>query len=252
MQTCRACDAELIDDARFCARCGQRVVADEAPEQASASADFAAEFDSRDNQRIAREMFQAHIELLRRYRLRVRELDRRADTISERLTVAEESPPSPQNAKLAQDLLEELENVGDAWDDLQRSYNADSETLDEEFLDRMSEMELDVELPDRMQAQIIEEHEGMTEGLEELSETLRQLGDRGARVIGRASGRWTGAAKSASGGAWGWALAATAFTLLGVFTASPFVGDLGWSWALLVGAGAGGFVAIWARARAQG
>ncbi|MEZ6195271.1 MAG: hypothetical protein R3F20_06050 [Planctomycetota bacterium] len=204
MSECRGCGATTPEDARFCPGCGQRIevaVAAPAPAPRETTASFAEEFDDRDAQKIARELFQAHVDLLRNYRGKIRGLDRRADALAETMNGLEKEAPDAGSNARAQALLEELEDLGDGWDDVQQSYNADSETLDEEFMDRMSELELDVELPERLQAKILEEHGAMNEELEALAGRLRALGDRGGAVIARASGRWRTPATSGGRGA---------------------------------------------------
>lgn len=192
---CAACGGATPPGAVFCPSCGNRLVTAAAPAAVAPAApppaDFAAEFDARDSQTLSREMYARHLELLRRYRGRLRDLERRAAARGERLDALERAPLSPETTRAVQDELLEVEDLGDRWETLQHDYNHDSEAIDEEFLDRFSEIEMDVDLPENLQLEINGELEAMNGELEALGRTLGALGTRGESLLARAQGRWT-------------------------------------------------------------
>ncbi len=173
--------------------CGQRQGAlrpDESEAVTSRTEEYAAEFEERESQQLSRELFQAHADLLRTKRNESKLQLKRAEQTFARFDDLEEEILSPATTRAVQDLLLEVEDIGDRWEDVQHNYNNESEALDEEFMDRFNELEIDVDLPEVLQAKITEELEAFASDLEALGAAIKVAASRGEGLLSRSEGRW--------------------------------------------------------------
>ncbi len=204
---CSSCQQFVSRVAVFCEHCGARLdlagpahpPSEDSPE--ATSTDFVSEFEGRETRRLIAEMFSRHLELLKDYRKRLRLLERQTDDIERRLAARSEEPHSVERSARIQGDLEALEGIGDHWEELQLSYNQESEALDEEFLDRFAELELDVDLPEDLRERIDKELTVMNQMLDRTSERLTSLGALGNGLLARAAGKWVGGQAAGSVGA---------------------------------------------------
>ena len=249
---CPRCQARVGARAAFCDQCGSpvatpatAVAAATMPSTASAArpsalpdedddrtAAFLAEFDSRPEQKLAHELFEAHLELLRNYRKRTKELAHEIDRTEQELGKQTAAPISAARTQAIQAVLESLERLGDRWEDLQLSYNRDSEGLEEEYLDRFAELELDVELPEELEGKMVREVEVVSRTLDRLEERIRSLGTLGNGLIARAEGRWFASAPT-RGGRW-FELLLWGAAFAGVHAMSRYLTGTDWKQALYV------------------
>ncbi len=173
------------------------------------------------------EMFNRHLELLKDYRKRLRQLERHTDDIERRLAARTGEPHSLERSERIQSDLEALEAIGDQWEELQLSYNQESEALDEEFLDRFAELELDVDLPEDLRNRIDKELTVMNQMLDRTSERLTSLGALGNGLLARAAGKWVGG-EATKGGGGTWGILAWSVAILGPSLWAHFSAGLPW------------------------
>ncbi|MCB9833625.1 MAG: hypothetical protein H6807_14240 [Planctomycetes bacterium] len=212
MRQCTGCGETVGITANFCEFCGQRMDAvavaakaarplppldDDMPEYDSGR--YLAEFDARDAARLSHEYFEAHVQLLKGHRKRLKTLARALDDHEQRLNSFGRGPIGKQRTGEIQGILEAVEALGDEWEDLQLAYNRESEALDEDFQDRFAEVELDVELPEDLQETMGRELEVMTRSFDRIGERIATLGTLGNAMIARAEGRYFGS-ESGTGG----------------------------------------------------
>lgn len=232
---CLGCGESVAASARFCEYCGQRL--EEARGEATTPAPahvpapetdataWAEEFDARESQKLARDLYEAHARLLKDYRKRVKKLSQDVDGCEQTLGGLASAAVTQARTDSIQSVLETLETCGDRWEELQLDYNRASEELDEEYTDRCAEIEVDIELPDELQTAMSREMKVTAGAFDRLGERIHTLGNEGNGLLGGASGRWFGDARSEGGAGvvllWGLAILASALALHFVEAASP-------------------------------
>lgn len=195
---CPSCANLVRTTARFCDACGARqpaaaevpppgAVAQKAPAAASAAV---AEYDDRATQRLAKELYNSHIELIKKTLNSVALLEREIVACEEDLRGAAVMRFSPARTARLHRGMETLDSLGDRWDEIQNEYNRAGEELDEEFVDRSAELEIDVDMPPEKKERIQAELEKMMQAFSELEARIRRLGHSATDWIGHPSGRW--------------------------------------------------------------
>jgi hypothetical protein len=169
-------------------------------------------------------MLSAHLDLITQTTKRARELERDFDTAAKALSRLVERPPNPERTAELEELVEKLESYADNWEDLQRSHNDSLEGLDEDFLDRFAEIELDVELPPKQQEQFDTRMNDLLSLLDRLEVQISEQGALAMRELSRAGSRFGSMAERAGagwfffllfaglGGSGGWILSRTDFS----------------------------------------
>ncbi len=214
---CSSCGEGVTPKAKFCQSCGHCLAAGRGaskakpttkktpkispePEPVDTTAGYLDDFDSRESAQLSHEYFERHIEILSSYRKRLKMMAKGLDNREKRLAELAEGGFTEARTKEIQKTLENIEDIGDEWENLQLSYNQDSEVLDEEFQDRFAEMEVDVELPEDLQTKMSRELDVMTRSFDRIGERIAIVGTLGNRLISRASGRWFGDEGASSSG----------------------------------------------------
>lgn len=208
---CPSCNSAVNAHAVFCEYCGSRlggfaskkdsVPKPEPAPEPDATTKHRQAFDSRASQKLAHRLHREHVALAREFRSRAAAMLEEATGYGDAIAELEMEAVGPERTRRVQGVLEELERVGDSWEDLQFEYNKRSEELDDEFSDRRAELEVDVDLPPQMQNEIVEEVSELVSLFDHVGKTIATHGDHGNAVIGGAQGRWFGAAKAPAGGA---------------------------------------------------
>ncbi|MFT7619310.1 MAG: Asp-tRNA(Asn)/Glu-tRNA(Gln) amidotransferase C subunit [Planctomycetota bacterium] len=207
------------------------------PEEIDTTAGYLDEFESRESAQLSHEYFERHVEILSSYRKRLKAMAKELDRQEKHLASLAEKGFTEERTKELQSTLEHIENLGDQWEDLQNSYNQDSEVLDEEFQERFAEMEIDVELPEDIQTKMGRELDVMMRSFDRVGERINIVGILGNRLISQASGRWFGDESQAGGGRKTLAVAALVSGLL-TFILMRFGHDLDISTSSSAGAAA--------------
>ncbi len=195
--SCPSCQAAVSDSARFCEACGGRLVGLESPDSLPAdetpiadATHHAAEFDATEGQRLARQMLSAHLELIATTTKEARSLERGVEKSADGLSRLTREAPNPSRTSRLESLVEGLEGIGDDWEDLQRSHNDKLEALDEDFLDRFAEIDLDVELPPKSQEKFDSHMNELLTLLDTLQEQIAELGAGAMRELSRSGMRF--------------------------------------------------------------
>ena len=199
---CVGCNAVVNIQAVYCEFCGAKLSAPTAVERAEPRLDDPlpdddltrdlAEFDSRESRQLARELVAKHHDLLRRTRKSADDLEGQVVEAGRALDVFTRRGASPERSQAIQEVLEDLEEVGDLWEALQHDYNRESEELDDEYSDRFAEVELDVSVNAELEAELEDELRGVATVFESISNLLREHGSRGQELLARSSGRFFG------------------------------------------------------------
>lgn len=208
---CPSCAELVAVDARYCEHCGHRLeeqTAEQVRARVEAAPDpepsdarvWAEEFDARESQQLARDLYEAHAKLLRHYRKQVKRLERDVSECEQELGGLASGAVTEARTASIQSVLERLEGCGDRWEELQLEYNRASEELDEEYSDRCAEIEVDIELPDDLQTAMSREMLVTTKTFDRLGERIHSLGRVGNGLLAGATGRWFGASGGAGGG----------------------------------------------------
>ncbi|MAG57021.1 MAG: hypothetical protein CMJ83_12065 [Planctomycetes bacterium] len=155
--------------AAFCDECGMKV--------GEASAEGRApDPTSREVNSVEKDLYKAHLRLIHRSIERTAKVKKECDRITRALTGCEANPRLPDNVKKVLGLSERLLDLEQDWEDLQHGYNRESESIEEEFLGRIDELEADLELSPHHQEAIDTEVTTLTRSLEESEESLRETG----------------------------------------------------------------------------
>lgn len=195
---CTSCGNLVRLSARFCDSCGARQPAatelprPEAvqPPPVARSSTAAAEYDDRATQRLARELYNSHLELIKKTMTSVAELEAEVVVCEEELRGAAVMRFSPTRTARLHQGMEKLETLGDRWEEIQNEYNRAGEELDEEFVDRSAELEIDVDMPPEKKERIQSEIEAMMQAFGDLESRIRRLGHSATDWISHPSGRW--------------------------------------------------------------
>jgi hypothetical protein len=217
VKVCPECHAVVQARARFCEACGHRLEAP-APAAEAIAAEPASErqrvaghveaYESRATQSLVRELYKRHVSLIRTTERRTGELATEIDRVGGELQREADNAPSAERSVTIQALLEELEEVGDRGDEIQHEFNNQSESLDEEFLDRAAELEVDVELPPELREGIQAELARLREEMAALEARIAVVGEQGQRLLREPQGRWFSLGRQRQGARAGWVLTA--------------------------------------------
>lgn len=217
VKVCPSCLAVVGYEARFCEACGKPLaekieIPSAPPEKGDAAAvvRHVAEFESRDASKLARELYKRHLALISQVRAKVGRLGQETSEIGDRMRLIGSRRFSAERTHDLQEALEDLEAVGDRWEDIQHEFNKESEELDDEILDRAAELELDVELPPQLRLRVGEELESLTTDMQALSDSLVRLGTAGQRMLQAPTGQYFGAASGGANPLVFWILASAA------------------------------------------
>jgi hypothetical protein len=122
---------------------------------------------------VQKDLFRAHMRVIHRHQEQLSVLSKSYHRVRARVDRIDQNPTltTPRDLVALSDELVELEQD---WEDIQRSYNRQSENIEEDFLDRISEMEADIELAPDQQHAIEQEIRLFVGTLEKSDEELRQ------------------------------------------------------------------------------
>lgn len=194
---CDVCGQSVSGSARFCQSCGARVVV-AAPEKpivapiarTAAKSAPADDFEDRESAKLAKELYKEHMRLVEETASEIAALDLSLTDLETRVRTIGAKKFSDARTREVQDAIEEIEKIGDRWEEVQHGYNRESEGLDESFVDRAAEMEIDFELPP-------ERREKLEAAMGKLSETMGAAEARIEKLAGLADlylrqpgGRW--------------------------------------------------------------
>jgi hypothetical protein len=170
---CNACNAVVSWYADLCDECG-------APTSGDAGA-----APPRTQSELERDLFRAHMRLIHRFKEEAAELQASLRPLETQVqAVLEGSGPGDPGQRLVR-IADELLAVEERWGEVQRAYNLQSESIEEEFLARVSEMEVDLELTPAHQDAVNAEIGRLQESLEAADLRMREL----ARLLDQAQAR---------------------------------------------------------------
>lgn len=205
--SCPDCQALVNETAKFCESCGHRLSgASSAPVATPEPTDtlemdatvHAVEFDSSEGQKLAREMLSKHLDLISETSAKAKSVERTLSRWTDQLARLSSQTPSAERTGQLEDLVESLEASADDWEDLQRSHNDRLEALDEDFLDRFAEIDLDAELPPKQQEKFDTQMSELLTRLNSLEVRIAEQGELAMGELARAGGRFSAGAKQPS------------------------------------------------------
>lgn len=170
MRFCDRCNAVVGWFASYCDVCGERVgsgavAADKSPAPA-------------ENTEVEKELFTAHIRVLHRFKEQVARIQKDARRTERTLDDLESRKSGLDVHRTLLGLSERVIDLEHEWEDIQRSYNAQSEALEEDFAERLALLESDIELAPDHQEAVDGELRELLNGLEQSEEKLREMGRR--------------------------------------------------------------------------
>jgi hypothetical protein len=183
---CDSCNAVIGWYASYCDECGMRLgetVTESAPTGAPAE---------RTSPSLERDLFQAHLRLIHRFREQSENLKKECRRVERVIKTVEVDPKRPENVRKLVGMAERLLDLEHDWEDLQHQYNRQSESLEEDFLARGSELSADLELAPEHQLAVEEEVRLFAVSLEEAETDLRETGRFLDVVRGRQTSRVLG------------------------------------------------------------
>lgn len=175
---CDNCNAVIGWYSTFCEECGLKL----------GESDGAPKLGVPEAESVERDLFRAHMRLLHRHREQTAILERNLAKSTKLLTKLE-SGRDPEAQKSILLLSEKLLDFEQDWEDVQHTYNRQSESIEEEFLARIDELEADLELDPEHQEAVDTELGHLMEALEKFEESLRNFGRRLDVVKDRQSSR---------------------------------------------------------------
>ena len=152
--------------ATFCEECGNRVGEGSEPDSGAL----------REKASVEQDLFRAHLRLVHSARERSEKLKQECARLVSALKGVEGAPKAPASVRKVIGLSERLLDLETDWEDIQHSYNRQSETIEEEFLSRIDDLEADLELTPDHQEALGEEVGRFTQSLEEGITELRETG----------------------------------------------------------------------------
>ena len=196
---CESCNAIIGGNAVYCEYCGARLdigppsdkptAADGAADRVEATIE---QFESQDSRKLSRQLVQGHLNLARRIHREASSLLDEGNAAERQLGVLAGSRVNVARTQAVQEVLEDLELIGDRWEELQHEYNRESEKLDDDFGDRFAELEMDMALPTDLEESVRVEVTRLTDAFALLGDRVRVLGDRGNDLLEGLDGRWFG------------------------------------------------------------
>ena len=163
---CNSCNAVIGWYATFCEECGNRVGEGSEPDGGALV----------EKATVERDLFRAHLRLVHGARERSEKLKQECVRLVSALKEVEGAPKAPASVRKVIALSERLLDLETDWEDIQHGYNRQSETIEEEFLARIEDLEADLELTPDHQEALGEEVSRFTQSLEEGVAELRETG----------------------------------------------------------------------------
>lgn len=184
---CNSCSAVIGWYATFCEECGMKASGEPAEAVRSQAVDSTP---------AQKDLFRAHMRVIHRHKEQLSDLQKKQRRIGQRVQRLDRQPDGGTSGELV-DLSDEVVQLEQDWEDIQRSYNRQSENIEEDFLQRIDELEADLELAPDQQYAIEQEIRAFVEGLEKSEEEIRET----ARLLDilRAKGRRGGVALPGGG-----------------------------------------------------
>jgi hypothetical protein len=165
---CNQCNAVVGWYAEFCDSCGGSV-GEEKPKTAPAPPAI-------DIPSIEKELFKAHLRLIHRFKEQAVRLGRSVERIEASLQELRGRRRNPENKRALLGLSERLLGKEQEWEDIQRAYNTQSEGVEEEYLERIDQLEADIEMSPEHQAALEREGVSLHGILEALEQRIRDTG----------------------------------------------------------------------------
>ncbi len=132
---------------------------------------------------VSRQIFKGHLHLVHRYRERVEVLLSEAARIERKLARAvARGGDRGRLTEEARSFADRIEDLLDSWESVQTDYNRDAQALDDDFLERADELEVDVNLPPELESAVAAEIEAFERSLETLAGDLDRVGRRAREV----------------------------------------------------------------------
>lgn len=166
---CDSCNAVIGWYASYCEECGL-AVAEEDRGDAQGSEDQVTQ--------VQRDLYKAHVRLAHRFHERAAHLNKQVVWLRKAVDREEGRPGSSESEQRLLLLAEKLLDLEEEWEEVQRAYNKGSETIEEEFLERIDELEADLELPPDLQHAVNEEVVGLVRLMEEIEKLINEIGRR--------------------------------------------------------------------------
>ncbi|HMS17704.1 MAG TPA: hypothetical protein PKA37_12745 [Planctomycetota bacterium] len=163
---CDSCSAVIGWYATYCEECGMKV---------GARADETPKVQAFDPSPVQKDLFRAHMRVIHRHQEQLKELSKTYHRLKTRIERADQKPDQTASRDLVT-MSDELVELEQDWEDIQRSYNRQSENIEEDFLERIAEMEADIEMAPDQQNAIEAEIRLFIEALEKMDEDLRSSG----------------------------------------------------------------------------
>ncbi len=209
LRFCESCRSVIGAFALFCESCGHRQ--EHVPERSPTSIDVMEEAPGRpasqeppdaipappslfeiDPRIMVREMFRAQIRLIGSASTGAESLYRTLGAFSEDLREAEESASLKDRRTKLERLSDALSEVEHRWDELQRSYNRDSERLEEEADEKLATLDMDAYLSTDEQAEVALAHSNLDRTLTLVAAALEECGKSLATARRRSQSRFLG------------------------------------------------------------
>lgn len=187
---CDGCNAVVGWYAIHCESCGIRLKGRDGGDEDGARLDP----DS-----LGGQLFKAHLRLIHRSRERAERLNKSVDRWTARVADLEARLPKASARAGLDQAGERLLDLEEEWGEIQRAFNRQSEVIEEDFNERQSEMEVDIELGPEHQAAVEEEVSALLELLEGSQESLVEAGRRLDLARARAKSGILGLGSSARG-----------------------------------------------------
>lgn len=192
---CDQCNSVVGWYAEICEECGGRIGGGNGKATAVAAAPAAPAAPAV----VEKDLFKAHLRLIHRFKEQATHLGRAADRAEAALEDLAGKSPTPETRRSLLGFSERLLELEQEWEDLQRNYNTQSESIEEEFLDRIPDLEADIELSHEHQNAIESEVRSFLELLETLDRRQREIGRKLDVAIARHRSRVFGLSTSPRG-----------------------------------------------------
>lgn len=243
LRFCESCRSVIGNFALFCESCGHRQEhvpvrtvssvdvmeqapgrpASQEPDDATTAPPSLLEIDPR---LMVREMFRAQVRLIASASIGAESLHRTLGAFADDLRDAEKAPSVADRREHLERLSDALSEVEHRWDELQRSYNRDSERLEEEADEKLATLDMDAYLSPDEQAEVAEAHSNLDRTLTAVATALEDCGKSLATARRRTQSRFLGMpASEPRTAAWILAVAAALFaTSIGILMSRTSMG----------------------------
>jgi chromosome segregation ATPase len=136
------------------------------------------------------DLFTAQMRLLHRFAAESATLEKAVARHGRKVKNAAESASDSESHPFLVQCAAQVCELEQEWEELQESYNRQSESVEEEFLARIADLESDLELPPELQTALEAEAESFLGTLERIHEALTDLGSAVDLAISRSSSRF--------------------------------------------------------------